>query len=207
MSFPSKPGRHVDFFRISSKMNQRPLLEVKQRSAWIAIILKLPDCVTPGLPCSGILELDRRNRKPVQCENHIQCPIVARMARDLPRNREPVLGIKLRDLWVGSMRRFEIRKAKCLSIELEPVTQNMERALCVQFLDQRGKDHRLQPAAVKRHHLSPKLRLRFLDEGNQISREKCPILVPMRIAALGPSTGREEDFLYIALKGSFGRLG
>ena len=83
--------------------------------------------------------------------------------------------------------RLEIGQAEGLAVELEAVPQHMQRALGVQFLDQRCDQQRLQPRPVQRPHLRPELGLGFLNEGEHARREQRPLVVPLRVPACQPA--------------------
>ena len=88
---PRQPRRHVDLVRVGGEMHQRPFLEVEQRRARIAVLLVLPDRVTPVLARAGILQFDGGHRQPVHRQHHVERAVVAGMTRHLPRHGQPVL--------------------------------------------------------------------------------------------------------------------
>jgi hypothetical protein len=62
------------------------------------------------------------------------------MAEHLARDRELVLGVERQYLVVQAVRRLEGRELEGLAVELEAVAQYVQRALEVEFLDQRADD-------------------------------------------------------------------
>ena len=104
----------------------------------------------PALARAGILQLDGGHRQPVHRQHHVERAVVAGMTRHLARHRQPVLAEQFQHLVVRAVGGLEVGEAKRLPVKLEAMPQHMERALGVQFLDQRGEQQRLQPRRVQR---------------------------------------------------------
>ena len=201
-----QPRRHVDLVRVGGEMHQRPLFELKQWRAWVAVLAVLLHRLPPALPRAGILQLHGRHREAVHCQHHVERAVVAGMTRHLSRHREPVLTHLCQQLEVRPVRRLEVGEAKRLPVKLEPVPQHMERAFRIQLLHQRGEQQRLQPRRVQRPHRLPQIRLRVFEKGEHLGREKRPLLVPFGEAAGLPAAPRQQDFFDVDLEASFGSL-
>lgn len=123
-----QPRRHMNLIRIRREVDQRPVLELKQRSPEIPLLVLLHR-VPPVLASRRILQLAGRHRQPVDRQQNLHCRIGRWMTSHLPRQCELVLREKIIQLVIQPMRRREIRQLRSLAVELEPVPE-IRRSPC-----------------------------------------------------------------------------
>ena len=196
-----QPRGHVDLVRVGREVDERPPLEGEERGAGVAIRLVLAHGVLPALAGAGVLEFDGRDGQAVDGEQHVERAGVAGVARHLPRDREAVLVEEVDGVEVRAVRGLGVREPEELAVEFEAVAQNMQRALGVQFLDQRRDERRLQRRPVQRAHVGPELGLCGRDEGTHLRGKECQFLVPAAEGAPRPAALGQQYLLDVGLEG------
>ena len=137
---PVKPSRHVNLVGVCGEVDEGALLKAEDRRVGIAILLVLPDGALPSLAGHRILELAGRNGHPVEREQQVDLVPLPRMTARLPRHAQLVALESGQRLVVEPVRRLEVREPKDLTVELEPVTQNVQRTLRIELFHQRLDD-------------------------------------------------------------------
>ena len=111
-----------------------------------------------------------------------------------------VLGVKRQHLLVQTVRRLEVRKPEDLPVELEAVTQDVQRAFDVELFHQGPDDERLQSGRVQRAHLGPEPGLRRFQEREHPRREKRTLDIPLGVSAGLPTTLPMQHVLDVSSK-------
>ena len=121
--------RHVDLVGVGGEVDEGAPLEAEERRAGVAVLLVLADGVAPVLAGHRVLEFARRHRHAVEREDEVERVLLARVARDLPRDGQLVALEAREGVRVEAVRRREVREAERLPVEAEAVAQHVERAL------------------------------------------------------------------------------
>ena len=125
------------------------------------------------------------------------------MAGNLTGDGEPVLVKEIDGLEIRAVRGLGVGGPEQLAVELKAVAQDVERALGVQLLDQRGDEQWFQVCSVERPHLGPELRLSGPDEGAHLRGEQRQLLVPVCEVAPRPAALGQQDLLDVGFEGVF----
>ena len=202
-----QPGRHVNLVWIGGEVDEGALLEREQRRPGITVVPVLRHGVEPGLAGGRVFDLDCGDRESVNRKQQVHGRVGGRVTRHLPGDGEPVLAVEPVQLVVEPVRGLEIGQAKRLAVELEAVTQHVERSLDLQFFHECLDQHLLQRLAVQLLHLRPKLRLGFRNERDHPRRKQRPLLVPLGKVATRPTALGDENVFDMGFEGGFGGLG
>lgn len=108
----------------------------------------------------------------------------------LSRDGDGVLLVAKLRLLIETVRRLEERRVDALAVELEAVTNDVQRALAVEVLRQRVEERGLEAVAVLLDELRPDLGLAAFDEVEELELKEAALGVEVGgVALLVPAFG------------------
>src|SRR5690606_15656873 len=134
-----------------------------------------------------VLQLDRRDRQTVQEQDEIDRMVFTRNEPHLPHDNQTILPVSLCGVRVEGSGRREVGEADGPAIELQAVTQELQRADSAAELLERLQGCGLELTTMLLFELGPELRLCVLDEGDDVRGVECAAAIVVSGTACYPS--------------------
>ena len=138
----------------------------------VAVAPVLRDRVLDALARERVLQLSCRDRNPVEEEREVDRLRLVGRVRELADEHEPVRLVARHELRRQPVRRLEVREPDLDAEVLDAVAEHVDRAALVELGREPLEEVRAARllAAVARRELTPRVRLRRLDEREQVAR-------------------------------------